>query len=93
LKEEVKIDKDQIVSSVHSLLKGMVDSKLLTEELPILIDECIQECDIPLLYTEDTDEELGEQVEYYSGEFNKIKDELLGLIIKKETAKYGRLGA
>lgn len=79
---------DKISNDIHGVLRGLVPSKVLGEEVPALLQDCMKECDVPSTSFEDTKIEIRAQIDHYSTEFYKAKDALLSLIIKKETAEY-----
>lgn len=88
ISKHLEVDEAHLSSCVHNLLRGLAPPKMLTDEVPLLVKDCIKECDIPLSCSEETADEISAQIEHYNSEFASTKDELLTLIIKKETAEY-----
>ena len=87
---QLQVDQQALLNLVHASLRGLINIKLLTEEIPLLIKDCSDQWDLDFSNIDDAKEELKEQIQFYSEEFSKAKDELITLIIKKETAKYGK---
>lgn len=88
INKHLEVDPSHLSNCVHNLLRGLAPPKVLSDEVPLLVKDCTQECDIPLTCTQETTDEISAQVEHYNSEFSATKDELLTLIIKKETAEY-----
>ena len=88
--EQLDIDQKALTSSVNLLLKGLVPAKKLNDELPLLVKECIEECKTPMTLSKATKVEISNQIEHYSTSFTRLKDEMLSIIVKKDTFEYER---
>ena len=88
--EQLKINNDNICNAVHNILREIVPSKLLGEEIPLLVDEWRKEWEIPSSTFTEVNEEISTQIDHYSNEFHKTKDTLLTMFIKKDTFEYER---
>lgn len=87
---QLKIDNERICNAVHNMLRELVPSKLLGEEIPLLVSECKKECEIPASTVEEVTDEVKAQIDHYSSEFHTTRDSLLSMIIKKDTFEYER---
>ena len=80
------LEKAQVQNTVFTLIKEMIPSRLVSEEIDSLLNGCMEECST--YNTQSDHQDIKNQIQHYSSEFNCAKEELLNIIVRRETAEH-----